>query len=522
MVRTAGRGLAATLALCLCCAFTATTAAADTASFTQAGCSNWTVPNGVSTVGIVAIGAPGASGSGSNPASGGPGADVSATAPATHGQEWEVCVNSGGGRATSGGGGAGGGASGVSGASDFSDPLVVAGGGGGGGAPGTLSGAGGPGGAGGAQSGSGSPSTKAGPGVGANGSGGGGAGGGGYVGGGAGTAAGLTAGGAGGGGGTNFCSPSLSRCASQTAQTATSEVILFYVVSPPPTTAIATPANGAVYGLGQSVATSFTCAEGNGGPGVTSCTDQNGRSSGAAVDTSTVGAHTLTVTALSGDGLSSSSSVTYTVASTPSSSAPRVSLAVPSNGATYSLGQVVNSNFQCTEGPNGPGLKSCVDQNGRTSGAAVDTSTPGNHTYTVTATSQDGLTASASATYRVIPPPSVAQVQAQRGGVVTMQVAVSGPGTIEAIAVAGFKSFALAAHAARAADVQPPPGSFVFGRGQATATTAQTLSIRTTVTQAGKLLLRDHRRAAITVMVFYTATGAIPQLVKSQALSVSR
>jgi hypothetical protein len=174
------------------------------------------------------------------------------------------------------------------------------------------------------------------------------------------------------------------------------------------------------------------------------------------------------------------------------------------------------------EGTNAPGLKSCVDQNGQPSGAAIDTSTPGNHTYTVTATSQDGLTGSASTTYRVIPPPVVAQVQAQRGGVVTVQVAANGPGTIEAIAVASFKSFALAVHPARVADVQPPRGSFVFGRGSASATGTQTLSIRAAVTQAGKLLLRDHRTASIIVMVFYTAAGATPQLVKSQAVGVSR
>jgi hypothetical protein len=496
-------------------------AAAQTATFTTAGCSTWTVPAGVTTVGVAAVGGPGASGSGGGPAQGGAGADVSATVHATHGQVWDVCVNSGGGQATSGGGGAGGGASGISGASDFSAPLVVAGGGGGGGAPGTLSGAGGEGGAGGAQSGSGSASTKGGPGIGASGSTGG-AGGGGYVGGGAGAAATLTTGGVGGGGGTNFCSPSVSPCNSQTAQTTTPQVILFYAVASPPAATISTPANGAVYGQGQAVATSFTCADGAGGPGIASCTDQNGGTSGGALDTSTVGAHTLTVTAQSGDGLSSSSSVSYTVASTPSASPPRVSLAVPSNGATFSVGQVVNSSFQCAEGSGGPGLKSCVDQNGRQSGVALDTSTPGNHAYTVTATSLDGLTASASATYRVIPPPYVAQVQTQRGGAVTVQVAAYGPGTIEAIAVASFKSFALAADVARVADVQPPLGSFVFGRGQATATAAQTMTIRAAVTRAGKVLLRDHRRASITVMVFYTATGATPQLVKSQAVRVSR
>ena len=66
----------------------------------------------------------------------------------------------------------------------------------------------------------------------------------------------------------------------------------------------------------------------------------------------------------------------------------------------------MHSYFQCADGAGGPGLKSCVDQNGQQSGATLDTTTPGNHAYTVTATSQDGLTTSAIAGYRVIPPPA--------------------------------------------------------------------------------------------------------------------
>src|SRR5207302_1478795 len=160
------------------------------------------------------------------------------------------------------------------------------------------------------------------------------------------------------------------------------------------------------------------------GPGISSCTDQNGHGSGAMIDTSTPGTHTFTVTAQSGDGLSSSSSATYTVAAPP-----RVWLPLPSNGATYTVGQVVHSFF------------ACVDQNGQPSGAAVDTSTAGSHTFAVTATSQDGLTSMANVTYQVVPAPTVSNVRAHRGGLVTLQVTVYGPGALDAMSTASFRSF---------------------------------------------------------------------------------
>jgi hypothetical protein len=62
----------------------------------------------------------------------------------------------------------------------------------------------------------------------------------------------------------------------------------------------------------------------------------------------------------------------------------------------------------------------------------------------------------------------------------------------------------------------------VFGRSRATATGAQTLSLRVPLSQAGKLLMRDHRRAAIQLLVYYTTPGGTAQLVKAQAVPVSR
>jgi hypothetical protein len=62
-------------------------------SFTSAGCSNWTVPAGVSSVAISAVGAAGVSAE----TSGGTGDGVSATLSVTSGETLDVCVDYGGG-----------------------------------------------------------------------------------------------------------------------------------------------------------------------------------------------------------------------------------------------------------------------------------------------------------------------------------------------------------------------------------------------------------------------------------------
>ncbi len=167
----------------------------------------------------------------------------------------------------------------------------------------------------------------------------------------------------------------------------------------PPSVSITTPPPFAVYPLGKVVKSSFTCTEGTGGPGIATCLDQNGHPSGTAIDTSTVGLHALNVTATSKDGMTGTSNVTYRVASPPSAS-----ITTPANGAAYAQGQVVSSSFSCSDMAGGTGIASCVDQNGRPSGAGVDTSTPGQHTFSVTATSRDGLTGTASVTYTVSSP----------------------------------------------------------------------------------------------------------------------
>jgi hypothetical protein len=85
------------------------------------------------------------------------------------------------------------------------------------------------------------------------------------------------------------------------------------IVLGPPRATIASPASGHTYILGRAVATSFSCAEATGGPGLASCTDSGGSTSPSALDTATLGPHTYTVTALSRDRQSAAATIEYTV-----------------------------------------------------------------------------------------------------------------------------------------------------------------------------------------------------------------
>jgi hypothetical protein len=113
------------------------------------------------------------------------------------------------------------------------------------------------------------------------------------------------------------------------------------------------------------------------------------------LDTSSTGAHAFTVTATSSDGLSTEVTDHYTVARPPV-----VTIDAPADGATFGpAGQEVTAAYTCTDGDGGPGIASCDGT--VADGAALDTSTPGSHTFRVTATSRDGLSTTVTRTYTV-------------------------------------------------------------------------------------------------------------------------
>jgi hypothetical protein len=81
-----------------------------------------------------------------------------------------------------------------------------------------------------------------------------------------------------------------------------------YTVVAPPAVTIVSPSPGATYAQGKAVASSYSCAS---AVGVASCGGTV--ASGAAIDTSTPGAHTLAVTAVDANGISTQASVSYVV-----------------------------------------------------------------------------------------------------------------------------------------------------------------------------------------------------------------
>jgi hypothetical protein len=541
---------------------------------TQGQTAQLTVPSGVGSIQVSAVG-----GAGNGPTCffpcGGAGGHVTGAVPVTSGEVLNLQVAGNGFTDGTGGqGGGGGGCAGGGGASSVeagSTPLIVAAGGGGNGCAGAGTSADDPaenGGAAGARGSAGSGSADGGPGQpgsqttgGTDGAGGntlgtvgtagtagqsgsllnGGAGGGGGIysgggtggtgggggsgyrgGGGGGGAAGnfisaLYAGSGGGGGGGSSLVPSGGSFALDS--TFVPEIVLSYVLGPP-TVSIATPPSGGSYIVGQSVATSFSCADAGNAPGIASCTDSNGATSSAgSLITATTGAHTYTVKATSQDGETGSASISYTVLAPPTAS-----ITAPASGGTYTQGQQVSTTFACADSAGAPGIASCVDSSHVTApSGSLDTSTLGAHTYSVTATSRDGATGAASISYTVVAPPPTASVTKMSNAGATESVTVACQGDPGQSCSGGVSATAsikqagpLMSAAAKHKPSKPKPKTKTETVAQASFTVAagQSTTVRLALNAAGLKQLSQ----TYTLHATLTFTGvAIP----SQAITYS-
>ena len=88
------------------------------------------------------------------------------------------------------------------------------------------------------------------------------------------------------------------------------------------------------------------------------------------------------------------------VTSTADITAPTIAITTPADGATYLLGQVSLADYACEDEPGGSGLTSCIGT--VPNGSAIDTTSIGTKSFTVSAADNAGNTGSASASYNVI------------------------------------------------------------------------------------------------------------------------
>jgi hypothetical protein len=155
-----------------------------------------------------------------------------------------------------------------------------------------------------------------------------------------------------------------------------------------------TPADGATYGQGSNLTYDYGCEDDPGGLGILACVSNVPL--GAPIDTSQLGTFSFSVTAVDQQLNISQETIHYSIVDrTP----PRITLTVPADGATYTVGQQVFAFYSCDDG-NGSGMNGCKGDLG--SGSPLDTSSPGTGTFSVTAYDRAGNVAHETHTYSVV------------------------------------------------------------------------------------------------------------------------
>ena len=182
--------------------------------------------------------------------------------------------------------------------------------------------------------------------------------------------------------------------------------------------------------------------------------------------------------------------------------APTVSIGSPADGATYKLHQSISSSFTCTDGADGPGISSCTDQDGNPQGGRVDTSSPGQYAFTVTATSLDGQTTTQTVSYTVSSPNNHFKLSHKQlnptTGVVKFDVAVPGAGTVKVLET-----------------MLNSGRQFDSGRAHASAHGKRTLHIKVNPNGRGLRLVHHHQKlVSLQLVVTFTPSGGTPHSVR--------
>ena len=162
-----------------------------------------------------------------------------------------------------------------------------------------------------------------------------------------------------------------------------------------PSISIDSPVDGAAYELGEDVAADYSCADEPGGSGLDTC--EGTVDDGASVDTASIGEKSFTVEATDAAGNPASKTVTYTV---EDRTAPTIMLIAPADGGVYTLGEAVLAEYACEDQPGGSDVATCDGT--VASGAAIDTSSVGTHSFEVKTSDHAGNTATTAVSYSVV------------------------------------------------------------------------------------------------------------------------
>ena len=103
---------------------------------------------------------------------------------------------------------------------------------------------------------------------------------------------------------------------------------------------------------------------------------------------------------------------------------PTANVTSPATGNTYLVGQSVPTSFTCAD-PTGPGIATCADSVGSVAQGVLNTAAIGTYVYTVTATSSDGQTATASISYTVVLPDTLVFVSPPTSVVTTTAIDIA-------------------------------------------------------------------------------------------------
>ncbi len=170
-----------------------------------------------------------------------------------------------------------------------------------------------------------------------------------------------------------------------------------------------TPKDGATYDLGAAVTIDYSCADPN-GSGVALCSGD--LPSGFPLDTTQAGTHSFTVAALDKAGNFGFTTATYTVVGPP-----QIHINSPPDGAIYTLGATAPAAYTCSSVA-GVQVVTCAGP--VADGGALDTSSTGTKTFTVSSSDDGGRRTTLAHTYVVAGPPQIQITSPAEGATYTL------------------------------------------------------------------------------------------------------